>query len=422
MSIRRRGHLAMVQEPARSTRPHVVVVGAGFAGLNATRVLARGGARVTLVDRHPYSTFQPLLYQVATAGLAAGDITYPTRAFAAKYRRARARRGALTKLHPAERRVEFDDGTSLDYDYLVLTTGVTTNWYGIEGARDNGYPIYSVQDSIVLRKRLQTLLEQVAGGKRESAHAVVVGAGATGVEMAGTMGELRQRTLPVTYPEIKPDQTSVTLVERFDYVLSPYKPRLRDAAANALRRRGVRLRLGSTVASVEPDAVVLSDGTRLPSDVTVWALGVAAPAEVSNLGLPQGKGGRIEVTPALNVAAYPEIFVAGDLAGPPNPLPQLAQPAIQMGEHVGKQILALAHGRPAAPFSYSDPGIMATVGRGSAVLQLSNGMTMHGPLAWLAWIGLHLTYLLGGRNRLSVLVSFLARYAGPRRSAATVVE
>ncbi|MFG1682977.1 NAD(P)/FAD-dependent oxidoreductase [Nonomuraea sp. NPDC049269] len=412
----------MVQEPRSGGPPHVVVVGAGFAGLNATRELARGGARVTLVDRHPYTTFQPLLYQVATAGLGPGDVSYPTRAYAAKYPTARARRAALTKVHPAERRVDLDDGTSLDYDYLVLTTGVTTNWYGIEGAREHSYPIYSVHDAIVLRRRLQQLLEEVAAGKRESAHAVVVGAGATGVEMAGTMAELRRRNLPVTFPEITPKQTSVTLVERFDYVLAPYKPRLREAAAKALLKRGVRLRLGSTLASVEADAVVLSDGTRLPSDVTVWALGVAAPAEVSNLGLPQGKGGRITVTPALNVEEYPEIFVAGDLAGPPDPLPQLAQPAIQMGKHVGKQILALAHGRPAAPFSYRDPGIMATVGRGQAVLQLANGLTMHGLPAWLAWIGLHVTYLLGGRNRVSVLVAFFTRYVGPRRSAATVVE
>ncbi|WP_219471750.1 NAD(P)/FAD-dependent oxidoreductase [Nonomuraea rhizosphaerae] len=411
----------MVQQ-SRSSRPHVVVIGAGFAGLNATKALARGGVRVTLVDRNPYTTFQPLLYQVATAGLGTGDISYPTRAFAAKYRNVRVRRGSMAKLHPAERRVEFEDGGSLDYDYLVLTTGVTTNWLGVPGARENSYPIYSVRDSVVLRKRLQELLEEAASGKREGVHTVIVGAGATGVEMAGTMAELRRGTIPLTHPEIDIRKTSVSLVERFDYVLSPYKPRLRDAAAKALRRRGVRLRLGSTVASVEPDAVVLDDGTRLPSDVTVWALGVTAPDEVSHLGLPQGKGGRITVTRALNVEEHPEIFVAGDLAGPPEPLPQLAQPALQMGTHVGRQILALAKGGAAAPFSYRDPGIMATVGRGQAVLQLTNGLTVHGLPAWLAWIGIHITYLLGGRNRVSVLVSFLARYAGPRRSAATVSE
>ena len=182
------------------------------------------------------------------------------------------------------------------------------------------------------------------------------------------------------------------------------------------------MRLGSTVAEVEPNAVVLTDGTRLPSDVTVWALGVTAPKEVTDWGLPQGKGGRITVTEALNVEKYPEVFVAGDLAGSPDPLPQLAQPAIQMGEHVGRQILAAARGRSVAPFEYRDPGIMATVGRAEAVLQFPKGWTMHGLPAWLAWIGLHVAYLLGGRNRISVLINFLWRYIGPRRTAASVIE
>jgi NADH:quinone reductase (non-electrogenic) len=399
-----------------------VIVGAGFAGLAAARELARGGARVSLVDRNPYTTFQPLLYQVATAGIGSGDVAFPTRAFAARYRNVRTRQAALSRVRPDERRVEFDDGTGLEYDYLVLASGVTTNWLDIEGARKNALPIYSVGDAEMLRKRLQHCLEEAATGERESAHVVVVGGGATGVEMAGTLAELRRRTIPLTHPELTPKQTSVTLVERFDHVLAPYKPRLRDAAARALRKRGVRMRLGSTVAEVEPDAVVLTDGTRLPSDVTVWALGVTAPKEVTDWGLPQGKGGRITVTETLNVEKHPEVFVVGDLAGSSDPLPQLAQPAIQMGEHAGRQILAAARGRSVAPFEYRDPGIMATVGRAEAVLQFPNGWTMHGLPAWLAWIGLHVAYLLGGRNRISVLVNFLWRYVGPRRTAASVIE
>ncbi|MFI7706429.1 NAD(P)/FAD-dependent oxidoreductase [Nonomuraea sp. NPDC049480] len=403
-------------------RTRVVVVGAGFAGLAATRVLAKSGALVTIVDRNPYSTFQPLLYQVATAGMGTADVSYPTRTYAARWPNVRARRAALSKVVPEERRVEFDDGSGLDYDYLVLATGVTTNWLNVPGARENALPIYSLGDAAVLRRRLQQCLEDTATGRRESTHVVVVGAGATGVEVAGTLAELRRRTLPLTHPEIRPDQTSVSLVERFDFVLAPYKPRLRDAAADALRRRGVRLRLGSTVASVEPDAVVLEDGSRLPSDVTVWALGVTAPDQVADWGLPQGKGGRITVTEALSVPDHPEIFVAGDLAGPPKPLPQLAQPAIQMGEHVGRQILAAAQERPVRAFRYHEPGIMATVGKAEAVLQFPNGMTMHGLPAWLVWIFIHVSYLLGGRNRLSVLLNFFWRYFGPRRSATSVTQ
>ncbi|MED7930274.1 NAD(P)/FAD-dependent oxidoreductase [Nonomuraea sp. LP-02] len=403
-------------------RARVVVVGAGFAGLAATRELAKGGALVTVVDRNPYSTFQPLLYQVATAGMGTADVSYPIRTFAAKWPNVRARRAALSKVLPNERRVELEDGSSLEYDYLVLATGVTTNWLGVPGARENALPIYSLNDAATLRRRLQHYLEDTAAGRRESTHVVVVGAGATGVEVAGTLAELRRRTLPLTHPEIRPDQTSVTLVERFDYVLAPYKPRLRQAAENALRRRGVRMRLGSTVASVEPDAVVLKDGTRLLSDVTVWALGVTAPDQVADWGLPQGKGGRITLTEALNVPEHPEIFVAGDLGAPPKPLPQLAQPALQMGKHVGRQIIAAAKGEPLRPFRYSDPGIMATVGKAEAVLERPSGLTMRGFPAWLIWIFVHIAYLLGGRNRVSVLLNFFWRYLGPRRTATSVTQ
>ncbi|MCP2350166.1 NADH dehydrogenase [Nonomuraea roseoviolacea subsp. carminata] len=402
--------------------PHVVVVGGGFGGLSATRELARAGARVTIVDQHPYTTFQPLLYQVATAAMAAGDVTYPLRAFAARYPTVRVHAAGLGKLLLDQKQVELTDGAVLDYDYLVLGTGVSTNWLSIEGAEKNALPLYSVRDAKTLRSRLQTCLEETALGKRPTTHVVVVGGGATGVEIAGSMAELRMRTIPLTYPEIKPEQTSITLVERFDYVLAPYKPHLRDAAARDLREREVRLRLGATVASVEPDAVVLSDGTRLHSDVTVWALGVTAPKEIADCGLPQGKGGRVVVTERLNLSEHPEVFVVGDLALPPEPLPQLAQPAIQMGKHAGRQIVAAATGRPTVPFHYRDPGIMAIVGRCAAVVQLPNGFTFRGLPAWLAWIFLHVAYLLGGRNRTSVLVNFFWRYFGPRRSRASVAE
>ncbi len=413
---------ARPQPARRPARPRVVVVGAGFAGLNAARELARGGALVALVDPRPYTTFQPLLYQVATAGINSGDVAYPLRAFAGKYPRVRVRVARLSSLHLDDKRVKLADGTALDYDYLVLATGVTTNWLGIAGAQEHAMPLYSVRDAVTLRGRMQRCLEETAEGKRPSTHVVIVGGGPTGVETAGVLAELCRRTIPLTHPEIKPEQTSITLVERFDYVLAPYKPRLRDAAADALRKRGVDLRLGSTVTAVEPDAVVLDDGTRLRSDVTIWAPGVTAPAEVADCGLPQGTGGRVVVTDALNLADHPEVFVAGDLALPPQPLPQVAQPAIQMGRHVGRQILAAAQDRPVQPFSYRDPGIMAIVGRADAVLQLRNGTTMHGLLPWLAWIFVHIAYLLGGRNRITVLNDFFWRYLGPRHSAASVAE
>jgi NADH dehydrogenase len=402
----------------------VVVVGAGFAGLNAARDLARAGARVTLVDRERYSTFQPFLYQVATAGLNPSDVAYPLRVFAARWPNLTVRRASLSKLRLAERRADLDDGTSLEYDYLVLAIGVTTNWFGIPGAREHSFPLYTVHDAVKVRDRLLGTLEAAATGRRASCHVVVVGGGATGVETAGTLAELRRRALPLTFPEIDMTATGVSLVERLDFVLAPYMPSLRDAAAHALGSRGVRLHLGTAVASIEEDAVVLADGRHLPSDLTVWAVGVTASGEVSDWGLPQTKGGRVSVTDALNLADHPEVFVAGDLAAPPEPLPQLAQPAIQTGHHTARQIIALATGRPAAPFHYRDPGTMAVVGRGDAVFQLpgKRPLGIHGFVAWLAWIALHIAFLLGGRNRVNVLTNFLWRYFGPRRAAATVIE
>jgi NADH dehydrogenase len=402
----------------------VIIIGAGFAGLTAARVLGRAGARVTLVDRERYSTFQPFLYQVATAGLSASDVSYPLRVFAARYRTVTAEMASLAKLRPAERRVDLDNGASLEYDYLILATGVTTNWYGIPGASEHAYPLYTVHDALKMRERLLSLLDQTAAGRRDSCHVVVVGGGATGVETAGTLAELRRRSLPVTFPEIDPSATSVSLVEQLDHVLAPYIPSLRDAAARALSKRGVRLRLGTAVESIEPDAVVLKDGTRMPSDLTIWAVGVTAAKEVADWGLPQTRGGRIVVTEALNVAEHPEVFVAGDLAAAPDTLPQLAQPAIQTGKHVAHQIIAMARGRTAKPFRYRDPGTMAVVGRADAVFQLpgKHPLGMNGPLAWLAWMVLHIYYLLGGRNRVNALTNFLWRYMGSGRNAATVTE
>ena len=408
----------------RDTAPRVVVVGAGFAGLTAARVLARAGARVTLVDRERYSTFQPFLYQVATAGLSSSDVSYPLRVFAARYPGLKVERASLAKPRLAERRVLLDDGSSLEYDYLILATGVTTNWYGVPGAIEHAYPLYTVRDAVKVRDRMLSLLEATAAGHRQSCHMVVVGGGATGVETAGTLAELRRRALPLTFPEIGEAASSVSLVERLDHVLAPYIPSMRAAAAFALGRRGVRLRLGTAVARIEPDAVVLDDGTRIASDITIWAVGVVAAPEVADWGLPQTRGGRVSVTEALNLADHPEVFVAGDLAATPKPLPQLAQPALQTGEHVARQVLALATGRPAAPFHYRDRGTMAVVGRGDAVFQLPGRrpVGIRGFVAWLAWMLLHIGYLLGGRNRVNVLTNFLWRYGGPRRNAATVIE
>jgi NADH dehydrogenase len=389
--------------------PRVIVVGAGFAGLAAVKALDRTGAQVMLVDRNIYSTFQPLLYQVATGGLNPGDVAFPLRMFAAKHG-TRFRHGELQRIDAAGRQITLTDGAVLDYDYLVLGTGVSAAYYGVTGAAEHSVGLYTRRDAVVLRDQVLGRLEQLdIEGPGKAVNFTVVGGGATGVELAGALAELR--ALDDAFPEVNRADENIRLVEMAPALLAPFHPKLEAYALAELRRRGVDVRLNTKIREITEDRVILEDGDELPSDVTVWAAGVSGPAELSRWGLPQGHGGRIEAGPDLRVAGQDRIFATGDIALiEDQPLPQVAQPAIQTGRHAGKQIARLMAGRATQPFRYHDKGIMATIGRRSAVVQLPHGVRIHGTLAWLAWLGLHLFYLLGGRNRLSALLNLSYRY------------
>ncbi len=396
-------------EPAPGA-PTVIVVGAGFTGLAAVAELARAGLRVLLIDRNVYSTFQPLLYQVATAGLNPGDVAYPARAFARK-QRAVFRLGELTGIDSQARRITLADGGRYDYDYLVLATGVTAAYYGVAGAAENTLGLYTRRDAVALRDHIMARLERAAVGQPRDLNFTVVGGGATGVELAGTLAELRSAALAAAYPEIDSSRVHIRLVEQLGVLLAPFDSRLQQYAYQQLHDRGVDIRLNAKIREVTPDSVRLDSGEDLPSDLTVWAAGVAAPRAVAGWGLPQGRGGRLSVGDDLRVTGQDRIFAGGDVAvASGQPVPQLAQPAIQAGRHIGGQIRRLAAGQPLVPFTYHDKGIMATIGRRSAVVQLPRGLRFRGTLAWLAWLGLHLVTLLGGRNRLSALVNLAWRY------------
>jgi NADH dehydrogenase len=407
-----------------TTRPRVVVVGGGFAGLAAVRELADADADVLLLDRDLYTTFQPLLYQVATGALNAGDITYALRSFAGRFRNVRYRRARVTGVEAERRSVRLDDDTEIQYDYLVLACGVTANFFGIPGAEEHARTAYTRPAALGVRDRVLGNLEAVAqdrGGAVEPV-AVVVGGGPTGVEMAGALAELRNAGLAYAYPEIDPRRVRVVLVEMTDDVLTPFDPSLREYAADALRERGVDLRLGVAVKEVLSDCVVLADGERLPSAATIWATGVKVDEEVKGWGLPQGRGGRIQVGPDLRVEGHPEIFAAGDVAADTDePLPQLARPAIDGGRHAGAQVRRLLAGEPTRPFVYRDRGISATIGRSDAVIELPFRVKLHGLLAWLGWVGVHVILLMGGRNRLATLVNLTVRYLTWRRAPNIVV-
>jgi NADH dehydrogenase len=398
----------------------VVICGAGFGGLSAVSRLTRAGLRVTLVDEHLYSTFQPLLYQVATGGLNPGDVAYPAGGFARRYG-ANFRRGQLAAIDSISRSIKLSNGREVEYDYLIVATGVSASFYGLKGAAENTFGLYTRTDAIVLRDHLMAGFERLSVDSGDL-NVTVVGGGATGVELAGTLSELRGVVLGATFPDVDPSRVHVRVVEMAPSLLGPFDEKLRVYAKAQLLSRGVDVRLNTRIGEVTDSRVVLVDGEDLPSDITVWAAGVAASPTVAGWGLPQGKNGRIVVGPDLRVQGQDRIFAVGDIAiNPDDPTPQLAQPALQMGRHAAVQIVRLEGKTDTEPFKYHDKGTMATIGRRSAVVQLAGGLRLRGTLAWLAWFALHLVYLLGGRNRVAALINLTYRYLFWGHGAAVIV-
>jgi NADH dehydrogenase len=409
------------------SRPRVIVIGGGFGGLAAVRQLSVADVDVLLIDRNGYNTFQPLLYQVATGGLNPGDVTYALRAFTSKYRNADFLRATVTRVDADAKVVHLDHLDPVEYDYLVICCGVTANYFGIPGAAENALAIYTRGGAIATRDRVLTAIERANQDADDAPDPtiVVVGGGATGVEMAGALAELVNAAVPIAYRQLAPDRVRIILIEMADHVLAPFHPKLRAYAAKQLRKRRVDLRLGTALKEVRPDAVVVerADGTRetIECAVVVWATGITAGPIVGGWGLPTGRGGRIEVGADLRVPGYPEVFAVGDVALDPADLAQVAQPAIQGGKHAGVQIRRLLADAPTEPFKYFDKGTMATIGRSDAVVQFPFGLRLHGLIAWLSWLGLHIIELMGGRNRLASLINLSVRYFSWPRSLNIVV-
>jgi NADH:ubiquinone reductase (H+-translocating) len=411
----------------RSTRsaadgPEVLIIGGGFAGLSALHALAGSEARVTIVDRNVYSTFQPLLYEVATAGLTAADVAYPLWTAAGR-RGARFRKGELASVDFERQTATLAAGEQLSYDYLIIATGVAAAFYGVAGAAEHSLSLYTRRDAVALRNTLMDALERRNEGLTDpELDVTVVGGGATGVELSGTLAELRNLALPAVYPQIDRSMFRVRLIEMGPALLLPYQDSLRRYTRQQLVNRGVEVLLNTAIKEVRAGSVLLADGSEQRSDITVWAAGVAGPETGWTAGLPRGKGGRIEVQADLRVAGHDRVFAVGDIAvNEARPVAQLAQPALQEGKHAGEQVARLIAGKPTEPFSYHDKGIMATIGRRSAVVQLPRGLRLRGTLAWLAWLGLHLIYLLGNRNRVVTLVNLSWRYLTWSRGGGVIV-
>ena len=393
-----------------SNTRHVAIVGAGFGGLGVAEQLGHVPVDVTLIDRHNYHTFQPLLYQVATSLLNAEDVGAPVRSLFRHQDNVTLRMATVTGIDAAGQNIQLEDGKQISYDYLVLAGGATVNYFNTPGAAEHAFPLYTLTNAVKLRNRV---LERFEAADRDPAliedgalNFVVVGAGPTGVETAGALSDLFYNLLPDDYHQLATDKARVILVEMGKEVLAPFKDNLRAYAKQELEKRRVEVRLGEAVAEVGPTFVRLKSGEEIKAHTLIWAAGVRANPLADTLKLPQGRGGRIKLNPDLSVPDHPEIFVVGDMgevASDGKVLPQLGSVAMQSGEHVGRQIARRLQGEPGQPFKYWDKGFMATIGRGSAVVEFPNMRTLDGPLAYFAWLGVHLALLSGMRNRIETL-------------------
>ncbi|HMR95395.1 MAG TPA: NAD(P)/FAD-dependent oxidoreductase [Microthrixaceae bacterium] len=415
-------------------RRRVVVVGAGFAGLELVKGLAAAPVDVVLVDANNFHTFQPLLYQVATAGLDGDDIAAPVRAVVRSQANVDVRLGQVVDIDVDDRRVVFRDGPALSYDRLVLAAGAVTNTYGVPGVDEHGFGLKSLEDALQLRQHLLRQFERASVDpslvEQGVLDVVIAGGGPTGVELAGGIAELYRNVLSHDFPTLDVRKARVVIVEPGDRVLAPFHPKLSARAARTLARLGVELVFGQGVTGTDGKVVQLDDGSSVPCSTLVWTAGVKASplADVLARHLGDGtltRGGRVVVTPELTVPGHPEIAVVGDLAASPDGsggvLPQLAPVAIQGGRLVAANLIAELAGHPAEPFHYVDKGTMATVGRRNAVAQLPGRLRFSGTPGWMAWLGLHLIMLIGFRNRANVMVNWAWNYVTYDRASRLIV-
>ncbi len=412
-------------EPRR--RHRVVVVGAGFAGLNVVKHLASAPVDIVVVDRHNYNTFQPLLYQVATAGLDASDVAHSVRSIMRARPNIESRMETVLGVDAEQRLVLVEDEEPISYDTLVLAVGATTNYFGVPGAEEHGLPLYTLDHANAARNHMLRCFEHAAVEPEAiddgALTFVVAGAGPTGVEMSGALAELFEWVLSRDFPEVDATRARAIVVETRPTVLSSFDPTIQRYARETLESRGVELRLGETVKSVTATRVHLESGDEIKAHTLIWTAGVRANPLVDALPFERERSGRLTVGADLSIPGHPEVFAIGDVAAAlghdGTPLPQVAPVAIQSGHHVARAIARRLDGRPAGRFHYLDRGTMATIGRRSAVADLPFGFRLRGSLAWFAWLALHLVYLIGGfRNRFLVLSKWAWNYFrwdwGPR--------
>ena len=408
--------------------PTVVIVGAGFGGLNAARALRRAPVQVVLVDRNNNHLFQPLLYQVATAGLEPEEIARPARAILRGQKNFDFRMVDVTRVDFAARRLETTGGP-ISYDFLVLAPGGETNFFGLESMQRHGLGLKDIPDAIAIRNHVLTCFEQAMlepdpEKRRTLLTFIVVGGGPTGVEMAGALSELIRLVLVKDYPRLNIKDVRILLLEATDKLLAAMPERLREAAVKTLWRKWIDVRFGAQVADYDGKQIRLKSGEIIPAQTVIWAAGVRASPLNATLGLPASRQGRISVEPTLQVTAHPEVFIIGDAAYQEHngePLPMVAPVAIQMGRFVARNIKRRLRGQPLEPFRYRDQGTLATIGRNAAVANVY-GIKATGFVAWVMWLGIHIIQLIGFRNKLFVLINWAWDYFFYERAARLITR
>ena len=391
-------------------KPKVVILGGGFGGLAAARALYKT-AEVTVVDRHNYQTFLPLLYQVSTAGLAADHVAYPIRG-ALRKTSVKFRMGSPLSIDHKNKEVKLDSLDVLKFDHLIVALGSTTADFGIPGVTEFTLGMKSVNEALTIRAEIMRRFEDLCRFEDDTRLAItVIGGGPTGVEMAGAIAELIRGPLKSDQKQAAA-QIDITIIEAGDRLLPTFSPILSKRTKKDLEKLGVKVLVGSPVAGVENRKITLKDNQVLPSEITIWAAGVKGSNAMAQLSLPVS-GNRVVVEPTMQVKNYPNIWALGDIAGAlgkdGRPLPMVTPVAIQQGKFIAKQITRLSSGKELKEFKYLDKGSMATIGRNKAVVEVK-GFKLSGPIAWLIWVALHLFYLLGGRNKITTIADWTWNY------------
>jgi NADH:ubiquinone reductase (H+-translocating) len=412
-------------------RRRVVILGAGFGGIGAAKQLKKSDVDVVLVDGHDYHTFQPLLYQVATGLLEQPAVGHPIRDLFDKQDNVRIHQDRVTGIDLEAREVRFGELEPVAYDNLVLALGAEVNFFGVEGAAEHAFPLYTLADAVRLKDHVLERWE-AADRKPEliedgALDMVVVGGGPTGVETAGAMAELYTGVFRKDYPDVAPEQARIVLVEASPEIFGMFKPDIRSYTEQALTKRGVEVMTGEVVESVSPEKVTLKSGAVLSAHTLVWGAGLQGNALVRSLGLELERGNRIAVDGELRIPSHPEVFAIGDIAAITDAkteqvLPQLGSVALQSGEHAGETIARAVEGKETKPFKYRDKGTMATIGRGAAVVQMLGGKTMKGKKAQLAWGTVHLALLPTNEDRAKAVVDWAGAGLTHQRSGRIRVE